>query len=127
MTGETPTLRSMSLDLRKRIFGQLDALVLVDPHTHINPLNPASQTLADILGYHYYTELAHSAGMPREQIEEADLDPREKVHRLVTYLAPLDNTVQYSWLIEMAQRLFGFADDRLTTDNWEDLYETSEK
>ena len=56
----------MSLDLRKRLFDQLDKIVLVDPHTHINPLDPASHTLADILGYHYYTELAHSAGMPKE-------------------------------------------------------------
>lgn len=117
----------MSLEVRQRIFEQLDAIPLIDPHSHINPLEPAAQTLADILGYHYYTELAHSAGMPREQIEEADLSPREKVRRLVTYLAPLDNTIQYSWLIEMAQRLFGFADDRLTTDNWEELYDASEK
>ena len=65
----------MSLDLRRRLFAELDQLVLVDPHTHINPLDPGSHTLADILGYHYYTELAHSAGMPKEQIEEPGLDP----------------------------------------------------
>ena len=29
---------------------QLDALVLIDPHTHINALSPASENLADILG-----------------------------------------------------------------------------
>ena len=55
----------MSADLRTRIFDALDAIVLVDPHTHINAHAPASTTLADILGYHYYTELAHSAGMPQ--------------------------------------------------------------
>ena len=73
----------MSLELRRRLFAELDQLVLVDPHTHINPLDPASHTLADILGYHYYTELAHSAGMPKEQIEEPGLDPKEKVRRLI--------------------------------------------
>ena len=57
----------MSHGLRERLFAQLDALEIVDPHTHINPLSPASTTLADVLGYHYYTELAHSAGMPRDQ------------------------------------------------------------
>ena len=56
----------MSQELRKRIFTELDALILIDPHTHINALQPAAQTLGDILGYHYYTELAHSAGLPRE-------------------------------------------------------------
>ena len=54
----------MSQDLRKRIFTELDALILIDPHTHINALQPAAQNLGDILGYHYYTELAHSAGLP---------------------------------------------------------------
>lgn len=117
----------MSLELRSRIFEQLDAISLIDPHSHINPLDPTAHTLADILGYHYYTELAHSAGMPREQIEQPDLSPREKVRRLVTWLEPLDNTIQYSWLIEMAQRLFGFAGDRLTSDNWEQLYDDAAK
>jgi glucuronate isomerase len=115
----------MSEQLRARLFEQLDALALIDPHSHIHPLDPASHTLADILGYHYYTELAHSAGMPREQIEEPELSPREKVRRIVARLGPLDNTIQYSWLIEMAQRLFGFADDHLTPENWEQLYDDS--
>ncbi len=115
----------MSLELRTELFEQLDSLTLIDPHSHINPLEPASHSLADLLGYHYYTELAHSAGMPRAHIEEAGLSPREKVRRLVANLGPLENTVQYSWLIEMAQKLFGFQEDRLTTSNWEALYDHS--
>jgi glucuronate isomerase len=113
----------MSLELRRRLFDELDRQVLIDPHTHINPHAPASKTLADILGYHYYTELAHSAGLPREQIEEPGLDPREKVRRLCQHLPPLDNTIQYSWLVEMAQTLFDFPYDRVTADNWGQLYD----
>ena len=113
----------MSQELRKRIFTELDALILIDPHTHINALQPAAQTLGDILGYHYYTELAHSAGLPREQIEEPGLDPKEKVGRLVEYLGPLNNTIQYSWLVEMAREFFGFTDDHINTNNWEALYD----
>jgi glucuronate isomerase len=115
----------MSDTLRQRLFNELDRLVLIDPHTHINPHAPASQTLADVLGYHYYTELAHSAGMPKARIEEPGLDPKEKVRRLVENLAPLDNTIQYSWLVEMARELFGFAHERVTPDNWEALYDTA--
>lgn len=115
----------MSLELRTRLFNELDKLEIIDPHTHINAHQPASTTLADILGYHYYTELAHSAGMPREEIEEPGLDPKEKVRRLVHNLAPLDNTVQYSWLIEMLQVFFGFEHDRLTPENWEAIYDAS--
>lgn len=116
----------MSQELRTRIFEELDSLVLIDPHTHIDALNPAANTLADILGYHYYTELAHSAGLPREQIEEPDISPREKCRRLFENLGPIDNTIQYSWLIEMAQSLFGFADDHVGADNWEALYDAAE-
>src|SRR5690349_14251673 len=76
----------MSLALRQRLFTELDSLVLIDPHTHINPHAPASQTLADVLGYHYYTELAHSAGLHREAIEEPGIEPKEKVRRLVEAL-----------------------------------------
>ena len=115
----------MSDTLRQRIFEQLDALVLIDPHTHINALSPASSTLADILGYHYYTELAHSAGMQKEQIEEPGLDPKEKCARLFANLGPIENTIQYSWFIEIAQSFFGFEDSRITSDNWESLYDTA--
>ena len=83
----------MSLELRSRILAELNSLILIDPHTHINALAPASTTLADILGYHYYTELAHSAGLPREQIENSDLEPRDKAH--------LHNTPRQTQLIQM--------------------------
>jgi len=116
----------MSLDLRRRLFTELDRLVLVDPHTHINPLDPGSHTLADILGYHYYTELAHSAGMPKAQIEEPGLDPKEKVRRLIENLGPIQNTIQYSWLVEMCQTFFGLHEDHVTPTNWEKLYDSAE-
>ena len=116
----------MTHALRQRLFNELDALVLIDPHTHINPHAPASQTLADVLGYHYYTELAHSAGLPREAIEEPDIDPKEKVRRLVEAIAPLENTIQYSWLMEMVQKLFQVHAERLTVDNWESVYDAAQ-
>ncbi|HUG90755.1 MAG TPA: glucuronate isomerase [Planctomycetaceae bacterium] len=113
----------MSQQLTDRLLVELDQLVLIDPHTHINPHAPASKTLADILGYHYYTELAHSAGLSRERIEEPGLDPKEKVGRLVEKLDELDNTIQLDWLVEMCRAFFGFQDDRITRDNWEALYD----
>ncbi len=115
----------MSEQLRQRLYKQLDSLVLIDPHTHINQLAPASTTLADILGYHYYTELAHSSGLAREQIEEEGMDPREKVARLMTKMGSLTNTIQYSWLLEMAQQFFGFQGDVIDQDNWESLYDAA--
>ncbi len=115
----------MTTPLCERLFTQLDSFALIDPHTHIDPLKPAADSLADLLGYHYYTELAHSAGMPRERIEEPGITPAERVRRLVEGLEPLENTVQYSWLIEMCQRFFNFGEDRLTIANWQKLYDAS--
>ena len=115
----------MSLELRNRILDALQALWIIDPHTHINPHAPASSSLADILGYHYYTELAHSAGAPKSEVEHPELDPRTKVQRLVQYLGPLENTIQYSWLIEILRTYYGFDDEYLTLENWEAVYESS--
>uniref|UniRef100_A0A7C4LPD3 Amidohydrolase n=1 Tax=Schlesneria paludicola TaxID=360056 RepID=A0A7C4LPD3_9PLAN len=115
----------MSLELSHRLLGELQKLVLVDPHTHINPHAPASKTLADILGYHYYTELAHSAGLAKSRIEEPGLDPKTKVGRLVEWLDRLDNTIQVSWLVELCRKFFHFQDDRITPANWETLYDQS--
>ncbi|MFG0333576.1 MAG: glucuronate isomerase [Maioricimonas sp. JB049] len=117
----------MSDQLRERIFQELEAISLVDPHTHINPHAAASTTLADIMGYHYYTELAHSAGMPREHIEEPGISPKEKVGRLVEGLVHLDNTIQLSWLLDICREFFGFEDESINVDNWEALYDSSEQ
>ena len=117
----------MSSSLIQEVLEPLQSMRLIDPHTHINPHQAASQTLADILGYHYYTELAHSSGMPRQQIEEPGLAPKEKVGRLVPWLRTIENTAQYNWLVEMCQVFFEFDDDRITVENWESLYDRSLK
>ena len=116
----------MTDTVRESIYEAIASIRLIDPHTHINPHAPASNTLADLLGYHYYTELAHSAGMPKDQIEEDGISHRELVRRLVTNLSPIENTAQYRWLIEICRKFFGFTGERLDESNWEDVYETAE-
>src|SRR5262245_21891074 len=98
----------MSQALAARLLTELNRIRLIDPHSHINPHAAASKTLADILGYHYFTELAHSAGLPREWIEEPGITPKEKVARLVPKLADFENTVQYSWLLHLCREFFDF-------------------
>jgi glucuronate isomerase len=118
----------MQESLRSRLFAELDSIRLIDPHSHVEPKSPASKTLADILGYHYYTELAHSAGMPREQIEGPALDAKEKVRRLVARMEPLRNTIQYSWFLELSQAFFDLPPgEHLTASNWERLYDNAAK
>ena len=111
---------------RDTVLHALRQVTLIDPHTHINPHDPASHTLADLLGYHYYTELAHASGMPKDAIESPGLSPRELVERLVGGLAPLSNTAQFAWLVDICKRFYGFEADSVTPDNWETLYDQAE-
>ncbi len=104
-------------DLRQRLQEAMGAIPAVDCHSHVPPESPHARGLADLLGYHYYTELARSAGMPAEAVgpETADAD---RVAEMVAWLPRLDNTVQYRWLMEALRALFAFRADRLTAENW---------
>lgn len=116
----------MSESLRQRLLSELESIRLIDPHSHINPHSAASETLADLLGYHYYTELAHSAGMPKEAIEEPGITPKEKVRRLAENLGPLRNTIQYSWLLDILQTFCDLPHgEHFSPENWETLYDRS--
>ena len=130
-----PRMPAVSDDLEARLLAAIEAIPLIDPHTHIDPVAPASSTLADILGYHYYTELAHSAGLPKDQIDPhgdgTGIEPREKVRRLVPYLGKLRNTAQVAWLNEICREFYGLGEeipgDRLDESNWEAVYDRAEQ
>ncbi|NLW50880.1 MAG: amidohydrolase [Candidatus Brocadiaceae bacterium] len=109
-----------STDLRKRLLAEVMRIRAVDVHSHVPAAQPHARTLRDLLGYHYYTELAHSAGMPRDALAPERPDG-QVIPEMVRALAAIDNTVQYGWLIELARQLFGFPDRRLTEANWEGL------
>ena len=65
-------------DLERRLAGEILAIRAIDCHSHVPHQAPHARSLADLLGYHYYTELAHSAGMPADAVDprrsEADRD-----------------------------------------------------
>lgn len=109
--------------LSRVLYKALDSIALIDSHSHINPYAPASENLGDLLGYHYYTELAHSSGMDKSAIEEPGISAKEKVKRLFGHLANIDNTVQWSWFLELSQELFGFSGDYIDSSNWEQLFD----
>jgi glucuronate isomerase len=109
------------------LYEQIAELPLVDPHTHINPLRPAARSLDDILGYHYYTELAHSAGMPQAPLAP-DFDPRERVRLILDYLdRTYDNTAQAFWFLEIARTFLDFDGPRVTASDTDYLWEQAEK
>lgn len=117
----------MILDpLTRRLFDEICQIPLIDPHSHINPHQPVSSSLADILGYHYYTELAHSAGMPVEKLS-ATTDPQEKVRLILSYFPHLENTVQVSWFREIAATFFGYFADAFSEKDTDSLWKASQQ
>jgi glucuronate isomerase len=107
--------------LVERLHGELSRHPHIDPHSHIEPQRAAATCLADILGYHYFTELAHSSGVPREQIEGESLSAESRLDAIVGGLERFSNTVQHSWLLRIARDLFGLEAATVTLDNWRDL------
>ena len=104
----------------------LDAIPLIDPHSHIEPLSPVSKSLDDILGYHYYTELAHSAGMSQAPLAK-DVSPRERVRAIVAHMDRYDNTAQYGWFLDIARTFLGFTGTKITAADADPLFDAAEK
>jgi glucuronate isomerase len=112
--------------LAQDLYSEICRIPLIDPHSHIDPHRPTARSLDDILGYHYYTELAHSAGMDKAVLAP-DADPDERVRTILYHMSQFDNTAQYVWFIEIARAFLGFAGDRLTLADCTWLSNTAER
>jgi glucuronate isomerase len=104
----------------------LSNVPLIDPHSHIDPLAPVSGTLDDILGYHYYTELAHSAGMSQTPLAK-DVSQRDRVREIVRFMDRYDNTAQYGWFLDIARTFLGFTGNRVAAADADRLFDAAEK
>lgn len=102
----------------------LDAVPLIDPHSHIDPLAAASTSLDDILGYHYYTELAHSAGMPKSAL---DAPPRERCRAILSFMDRYDNTAQYAWFVDICQTFLGWERHTVSAADADELFDRAER
>ena len=120
-----PPLQSQPNSAAQELFAEISRWPIYDPHTHIDARRPAARHLDEIMGYHYYTELAHSAGMPTEEVSP-DLDPVVRVRNLVARLETIDSTVQYSWLLEIARTFHQFPHDRITPGNVGELVDRAD-
>src|SRR5437660_1480035 len=112
--------------LAQDLHAEICRIPLIDPHSHINPHRPAARSLDDILGYHYYTELAHSAGMDQAPLA-AQVPPRERVRAILAHMDRFDNTAQYSWFLEIARTFLGFEGDRVTAADCDRLCDSADR
>src|SRR4051794_23891191 len=93
--------------LADELYSEIARFPIVDSHSHIDPFRPAAVTLDDLLGYHYYTELAHSTGTSHDALRPGS-DPRERCRAILSSAERFDNTVQFAWLTEIARTFLGF-------------------
>jgi len=116
----------MSDNLSRDLYSALCAIPLIDPHSHIDPISPVSRSLDDILGYHYYTELAHSAGMSQEPLRR-ETAPRDRVRAILGHMGRFDNTTQYSWFVDIAREFLGFTGERVTVADTDALFDAAQR
>jgi glucuronate isomerase len=117
----------MALDqLVRDLTAEIERIPLIDPHTHIDPHRPAARSLDDILGYHYYTELAHSAGLDKARLAP-EVAPRERVRAILGVMGRYDNTAQYAWFLEIARAFLGFRGERLSAADADALCDAADR
>jgi glucuronate isomerase len=104
----------------RELFEEMARWPIFDPHSHIDPHRPAAREFDEILGYHYYTELAHAAGMPAELVASG-LDSRTRARNLAGHLDRIDNTIQFAWLLEIARTFHEVQGDRIGPETIDDL------
>jgi glucuronate isomerase len=93
--------------LAQDLYTEICRIPIIDPHSHIDPRRPTARSLDDILGYHYYTELAHSVGMDHSPLEK-DVEPRERVRAILYHMTQFDNTAQFQWFLEIARAFLNY-------------------
>src|SRR5947209_14792683 len=110
--------------LVRTLYEELCRIPLLDPHSHVDAFAPAARGLDDILGYHYYTELAHSAGMGHEPLG-ADVDPRERCRAILAHMDRFDNTAQYGWFVDIVHTFIGLDIEHVTAAGTDRLFDAA--
>jgi glucuronate isomerase len=112
--------------LAEYLYTEICHIPIIDAHSHIDPHRPTARSLDDILGYHYYTELAHSVGCDKASVGPA-VAPRDRVRAILYQMAQFDNTVQYQWFLEIARAFLNFQGDRVTLADCNWLCDTADR
>src|SRR5215475_9514771 len=112
--------------LVRDLHAEIATIPLIDPHSHIDPRRPTARNLDDILGYHYYTELAHSSGMDKAPLAD-NVPPRQRVEAILGYLVRIDNTAQYAWFLDICRTFLGFRGERIGAGDIAALWDAAER
>jgi glucuronate isomerase len=113
-------------ELTARLFEAIRQIPIIDTHSHIDARRPAAASLDDLLGYHYYTELAHSCGLDHARLA-ADVAPPDRCRAILGHFEHFANTVQADWLLHILRAFFEFGGERLTAADAETVLEAVDR
>jgi len=113
--------------MEKRPFVELkefvDAVPMIDIHSHIDASHPHARSPRDILFYHYLATELRSAGMNLELISP-NLPVEDAVRNAMPFLPLIRNTSTYWYFVKMLKELYGFEHKDITKTNMKELLNT---
>ena len=115
---------SREQSLVKQLWIEINKLPIYDPHTHIRPEHASARSLAEILSYHYYTELINAAEYQPQGFPQ---DARQFTQVLLEKLPLIANTVQYDWLMSISEALYDIPRAEWKAENWASLFDRAQK
>jgi hypothetical protein len=114
-----------------RLKAELDAVPVVDPHTHLRASKPTADNLADLVLYHHVWIELVSAGMPAtaatkaglpHELADPGMEPLDRLRAALPYLRHLRNTTCGHLLRTLLTDLYGVSDGELTEANLEEVF-----
>ena len=113
----------MNSALIKELYERIDAMPIVDVHTHVDWKTGTAANIGEVLSYHYYTELTNSAEYVAGKFPFDD--PEALTEMILPKLALIRNTVQYDWLMTISREYLGLGPDEWRPENWEFIFDRS--
>jgi len=113
----------MNSALTRELYQRINAIPIVDIHTHVEWKTGTASNIGEVLSYHYYTELANSAEFQGGKFPFDD--PEKLTRQILPKLSFLSNTVQYDWLMTISREYLGLAPDVWRPENWKMIFDHS--
>ena len=117
-------------DFDRTLNAELDAVPVVDPHTHLRASKPTAGNLADLILYHHVWVELVSAGMPAtattkaglpHEVADPGMEPLDRVKAALPYLHHIRNTTCGHLLRTILADLYGVPDGEITAGNVDGL------
>jgi len=109
-------------ELTRKMKAHIDALPVVDVHSHLDGSHPDAKDARQILFYHYIVTELVSAGIPQE-ILSPEISVEESVRRSAPYFRRIRNTTTHWCLMQMLRDLYEFEAKGIDESNWRDVLE----